>query len=107
MASRRRKRSADEVSATPEAQAVRRAVRLLGGAAAVGSIVNRCAQAVQKWTENPTKMSPTFARVLSRATGHVVTVTEMRPDVFGDLSVQELGYLPKSYSDQQPPSSKS
>jgi hypothetical protein len=107
MTRRRRKRSVEEISATPEARAVRKAVRLLGGAAAVGSMVNRCAQAVQKWTEDPAKMAPVFARMLSRETGYEVTVTEMKPDVFGGLSVQELGYLPKSYSDQQPPSSQS
>lgn len=100
---RRRKRTVDEISATPQAQAVRKAVRLLGGAAAVGSMVNRCAQAVQKWTEDPGKMSGSNARVLSRATGHRVTVAEMKPDLFGELTVQELGYLPKSYSEQQSP----
>lgn len=93
---RRKQRSVEEISATPEARAVRTAVKLLGGAKAVAPMVNRCHQAVQKWTEDPSKMSPKHVRELSKAGGYQVPVSQMRPDIFADLSVQELGYSPKA-----------
>ena len=101
---RRKKRTVDEISATPEAQAVRRAVKLIGGAAATGSIVDppRCAQAVQKWTETPSKMTPQDARAISKATGHRIPVSDMLPEVYAGLTVQELGYLPAAYTEQKP-----
>jgi hypothetical protein len=84
----------EQISATPEARAVRTAVKLLGGTKAVAPMVNRCHQAVQKWTEDPAKMSGMQVRELSKACGFKVPVAQMRPDIFADLTVQELGYVP-------------
>lgn len=96
MKRRRKKRTIDEVSTTPEAQAVRRAVGLAGGSAKVGLLVDRCEQAVQKWFEKPDRMSPENARVLCRAADYAVPLAEMLPGTFANLTVQELGYLPKT-----------
>lgn len=98
---RRPKRKADQVSATPEARAVRRAVKMIGGTHAVGRLVGLTQQAVQKWTEDPRRMAPMMARQLSKAGGYQVSVTDMRPDIFGDLTVQELGYLPGAYAERE------
>lgn len=93
----RRRRSIEEISSTPEARAVREAIGMIGGTAAVGQLVGRCAQAAQKWAEFPEKMSPEIARKISAATGYRVPVSKMRPDIFGNLTLQELGYIPESY----------
>lgn len=95
---RRPRRSAKEISATPEAQAVRRAVKIIGGTTQTGRLFGVSQQAVQKWTEDPSRMHPLTARKLSQLVEYQVTVAEMQPDVFRGLSVEELGYLPKAYS---------
>lgn len=97
-----RKRTSEEISATPEAKAVRLAVRMVGSAAKVGRIVGRSTQAVQKWTEDPGKMDPILARALSRATGYKVPVSQMLPEVYGNLTLQEIGYLPEAYAETKP-----
>lgn len=94
---RRRKRTAGEISTTPEARAVRHAVGIIGGSAKAGKLVGRCEQAVQKWMEDPTRMSAENTRILSKGTHFEVPVAQMRPDLYGGLTVQELGYLPPAY----------
>lgn len=98
---RRKQRSVEQISATPEARAVRTAVKVLGGAKAVAPMVNRSHQAVQKWTEDPARMQATHVRELSKAGGYKIPVSAMRPDVFAGLTVQELGYLPKDRPERQ------
>jgi DNA-binding transcriptional regulator YdaS (Cro superfamily) len=96
----RNRRTVEEISATPQARAVREAVRQIGGTEATGILVERCSQAVQKWMEFPEKMPPAIARKISRATGYRVPVASLKPDIFGGLTLQELGYVPESYSER-------
>lgn len=96
----RKRRTIAEISVTPQSQAVREAVRLLGGTVAVGRMVGRCSQAVQKWCAKAEAMPPEIARRIASATGYKVGVAAMRPDVYAGLTAQELGYLPAAYAEQ-------
>jgi hypothetical protein len=91
------RRTADEISTTPAAKAVREAIRHIGGTVRAAEIVGRSDQAVQKWTEYPESMSATITRQLAAACGYRVSVSAMRPDIFGGLTLKELGYVPASY----------
>lgn len=94
MSSRSRRRAPEEVSATPQAIAVREAVREAGGSVRVGKALVRAHQAVQKWMAEPTRMRAKFARELCRLAGYKVPLARMQPEVYGGLSVRELGYQP-------------
>lgn len=83
-----------EVSATPEAIAVREAVKAAGGSVVVGEALGRAHQAVQKWMAEPQRMRARFARQLCRLAGYKVPLVRLQPDIYGDLSVRELGYQP-------------
>lgn len=99
---KRKPRTADQVSATPEARAARMAIHLAGGAIAVGKMLDppRSEVAVHKWFENPHRMDPKDARAISKAGGYQVPVALMLPKVFAGLTCQELGYIPAAYPEQ-------
>lgn len=91
---RRSRRHPLEVSATPEAQAVRTAVTAAGGSPTVGRLLGVTYQTVQKWMAEPQRIRGVLLRQLVKASGYQVPLVLIRPDLYGGLSVRELGYVP-------------
>ncbi len=79
----------------PPGEHIRMAVRLGGGPKKVAKSIGRCHQAIGHWYREPKRMEARFARDLSRLSGYRVPVSQMRPDIFGNLTEVELGYRPK------------
>ncbi len=90
----RRYRHPLEISATPEARATRQAVGEAGGTVKVSREMGVVYQTVQKWMEAPERMRGVALRHLVRLAGYKVPLVRIRPDLYGDLSVRELGYQP-------------
>jgi hypothetical protein len=83
-----------EVSATPQAVAAREAVGVAGGTVKVAGDLGVVYQTVQKWMEAPERMRGAALRQLVRLAGYKVPLVRIRPDLYGELSVRELGYQP-------------
>lgn len=90
----RRRRHPLEVSSTPQAVATREAVTAAGGSVKVSREVGVVHQTVQKWLEAPERMRGSVLRHLVRLSGYKVPLVRIRPDLYADLSVRELGYQP-------------
>lgn len=70
------------------------AIRAAGGTVRVArAIGKKTHESVRRWYIS-TDPSPADARILVQLCDHVVTLQEILPDAFADLTSQELGYQP-------------
>ena len=71
------------------------AIRTAGGTVRVARATGKKThESVRRWYVN-TDPSPADARTLVKLCDYVVTLQEVLPDAFADLTAQELGYQPE------------
>lgn len=72
------------------------AIRAAGGTVRVARATGKKThESVRRWYIN-TEPSPADARTLVQLCDYVVTLQEILPDAFGQLTAQELGYQPEA-----------
>lgn len=72
------------------------AIRAAGGTVRVARATGKKThESVRRWYIN-TEPSPADARKLVQLCDYVVTLQEILPDAFGQLTAQELGYQPEA-----------
>lgn len=80
-----------------EARAIRAGIEAAGGLAAMAKVLGfRTTERVRRFYAFGTRVSAEKARAFVKAARGVVTLRQIRPDLYDKLTVEELGYQPRA-----------